>query len=308
MAASAVNKRVETSDVQGLVLQGYGKLRAAAYVVLEITDGKAAREWLRGVLPEISFGEERPATGALNLALTAAGLAGLGLPSDVARGFSLEFLEGMSSAHRSRLLGDEGPAAPAHWTWGGPDGAEVHALLLVFAPDEDALAESLTRLRSGLADGGLREVACLATTDIGRGEHFGFRDGLSQPSVSGVGSQGPPMHTVAPGEFLLGYPNEHGQYSRSPLVPQVDDPDGLLPRRTARHGCFDRTGHARPGGRPRLRPQRQLPRAPHPGPGRRRVLAVRGRCHPHSRTALRTLQRARRWQRGWWDVGRAARL
>jgi Dyp-type peroxidase family len=232
MAASAVNERVETSDVQGLVLQGYGKLRAAAYVVLEITDGTAAREWLRGVLPEISFGEERPATGALNLALTAAGLAGLGLPSGVTRGFSPEFLEGMSSAHRSRLLGDEGQAAPGHWTWGGPDGAEVHALLLVFAPDEDALAESLTRLRSGLADGGLREVVCLATTDIGRGEHFGFRDGLSQPSVSGVGSQGPPMHTVAPGEFLLGYSNEHGQYSRSPLVPSVDDPDGLLPRRT----------------------------------------------------------------------------
>jgi len=42
MAASAVNERVETSDVQGLVLQGYGKLRAAAYVVLEITDGKVA--------------------------------------------------------------------------------------------------------------------------------------------------------------------------------------------------------------------------------------------------------------------------
>ena len=53
MAASAVNERVETSDVQGLVLQGYGKLRAAAYVVLEITDGKAARKWLRGVLPEV---------------------------------------------------------------------------------------------------------------------------------------------------------------------------------------------------------------------------------------------------------------
>ena len=99
----------------------------------------------------------------------------------------------------------------------------------LFATDEDALAESLTRLRSGLADGGLREVACLATTDIGRGEHFGFRDGLSQPAISGVGSQGPPMHTVAPGEFLLGYPNEHGQYSRSPLVPAVEDPDGLLP-------------------------------------------------------------------------------
>ncbi|MET0839455.1 MAG: hypothetical protein ABWY19_11775, partial [Marmoricola sp.] len=234
MAATAVNQGVETSDVQGLVLQGYGRLRAAAYVVLEITDGQAAREWLRGLLPELSFGEERPAARALNLALTAAGLTRLGLPTEVTAGFSLEFVEGVASAHRSRLLGDEGQAAPAHWTWGGPDGPEVHALLLAFAHDEDTLTESLTRVRSGLADGGLREVVCLTTTDIGRGEHFGFRDGLSQPTMSGVGSPGPSMHTVAPGEFLLGYPNEHGQYPRSPLGRAVDDPDRLLPRRTSR--------------------------------------------------------------------------
>ncbi len=32
-------RAVDTDDIQGLVLQGYGKLRAAAYVVLELTDG-----------------------------------------------------------------------------------------------------------------------------------------------------------------------------------------------------------------------------------------------------------------------------
>ena len=89
----------------------------------------------------------------------------------------------------------------------------------------------LEGIRSGLVDGGLHELACLETTDIGRGEHFGFRDGLSQPAMSGVGAKAPPMHTVAPGEFLLGYLNEHGQYSRSPLVPAAADPGGLLPER-----------------------------------------------------------------------------
>jgi Dyp-type peroxidase family len=231
MATTAVNAGVETSDVQGLVLQGYGKLRAAAYVVLEVTDAAATRGWLREVLPDICLGEGRPTTGALNVAFTAPGLTRLGLPPETAAGFSLEFLEGITSAHRSRLLGDEGAAAPAHWTWGGPGGPETHALLLVFAPDDDALAKRLAHLRSGLADGGLHELACLDTTDIGRGEHFGFRDGLSQPAIAGVGAAGPSMHTVAPGEFLLGYLNEHGQYSRSPLVPAAADPGGLLPRR-----------------------------------------------------------------------------
>ena len=231
MATTAVNTAIETSDVQGLVLQGYGKLRAAAYVVLEVTDADAARRWLRDVLPDISLGEARPATSALNVAFTARGLERLGLAPVTSAGFSLEFLEGITSAHRSRLLGDEGAAAPAHWTWGGPDGPEVHALLLAFATDEDSLADRLAGLRSRFADGGLHELTCLETTDIGRGEHFGFRDGLSQPAITGVGAQAAPMHTVAPGEFLLGYLNEHGQYSRSPLVPAAADPGDLLPKR-----------------------------------------------------------------------------
>ena len=245
MATTAVNTGIEASDVQGLVLQGYGKLRAAAYVVLEVTDAEAARAWLRGALPEISLGAERPATSALNLALTAAGLSRLGLPPETTAGFSLEFLEGITSAHRSRLLGDEGAAAPAHWTWGAPDGPEVHALLLVFATDDDGLADRLAGLRARFADGGLHEVVCLDTTDIGRGEHFGFRDGLSQPAMSGVGQAGPPMHTVAPGEFLLGYLNEHGQYPRSPLVPAGADPGGLLPERP--HGQHAASGAVAPG-------------------------------------------------------------
>ncbi len=233
MAAHPVKKEtaVDVDDVQGLVLQGYGKHRAAAYVVLEITDPERARGWLAGVLDEVAFGQDRPSQTALNLAFTAAGLSRLGQSGSTLAGFSLEFVEGMTSAHRSRLLGDEGAAAPTNWWWGGPDNAEVDVLLLVFARDETGLAAALDRHREALAGQGLREVVALETEDIGLGEHFGFRDGLSQPAMAGVGKPGAPMHTVAPGEFLLGYVNEHGQYPRSPLVPPDLDPRSLLPKR-----------------------------------------------------------------------------
>ena len=152
-------------------------------------------------------------------------------------GFSLEFLEGMTSAHRSRLLGDEGAAAPAHWSWGAPDGPEVDATPARLRERRGgARAGQLERHRTGLAEAGLREIATLDTEDIGRGEHFGFRDGLSQPAMSGVGRRGPAMHTVEPGEFLLGYVNEHGQYPRSPLVPAPRTPAACcrrVPRRPA---------------------------------------------------------------------------
>jgi Dyp-type peroxidase family len=233
MVANPLKKRagVDTADVQGLVLQGYGKLRAAAYLVLQLPDGSGARAWLQGVLPEVTLGSDRPPTLAINVAVTATGFGRLGLPPATTDGFSPEFLEGMTSAHRSRLLGDEGQAAPAHWSWGKPDGPEVDALLLVFGRDEDTLRPALDRLRSDLATHGVRELASLDTEDIGRGEHFGFRDGLSQPAMVGLGREAAPMHTVEPGEFLLGYRNEHGQYPRSPLVPAAEDPAAVLPDR-----------------------------------------------------------------------------
>jgi Dyp-type peroxidase family len=220
---------VEVADVQGIVLQGYGRLRGAAYVVLEVVDAAEARAWLGDLASEVTTGSARPAGRALNIAFTAAGLAALGLPDAVVAGFSLEFGEGMTSAHRSRLLGDEGDAAPDRWSWGGPQGSPVHVLLLVFASDENDLAGPLAEHRRRAAEQGLREVAVLPTTDIGRGEHFGFRDGLSQPALSGVGRAAPPMHTLRAGEMLLGYRNEHGEYPRTPLVAAADDPDGVLP-------------------------------------------------------------------------------
>jgi Dyp-type peroxidase family len=138
----------------------------------------------------------------------------------------------MTSAHRSRLLGDVGAAAPAQWLWGGPENTRIDALLLVFARDEPQLARSLTRQRELLAEHGVAEVAALDTQDIGFGEHFGFRDGISQPVLSD-GRSSDRMHEVEAGEFVLGHLNGHGQYARSPLVPAHLDTGDLLPRRPA---------------------------------------------------------------------------
>src|SRR5689334_21589946 len=113
MVANPLKKRagVDTADVQGLVLQGYGKLRAAAYLVLQLPDGSGAGSWLQGALPDVTLGSDRPPTLAINLAVTASGFSRLGLSRTTTVGFSPEFLEGITSSHRSRLLGDEGQAA-----------------------------------------------------------------------------------------------------------------------------------------------------------------------------------------------------
>jgi Dyp-type peroxidase family len=222
-------ERVDAADVQGLVLTGYGRLRAACYLLLEVVDAPAARGWLGGVADEITVALSRPATRALNVALTMSGLRRLGLPSEALGAFSLEFQEGMTSSHRSRLLGDQGAAAPGRWLWGGPTGPVVDVLLLLFATDEDTLTALSDAHREGAEAHGLRHVTTLHTFDVELTEHFGFRDAVSQPSIAGFGLAGSALHTVRAGEFLLGYLNEHGQYTDRPLLDSASDPGGLLP-------------------------------------------------------------------------------
>jgi Dyp-type peroxidase family len=49
-------------------------------------------------------------------------------------------------------------------------------------------------------------------------EHFGFRDGISQPLIEGSGILGPKENTVATGEFIMGYKNEYNVYPQSPFI------------------------------------------------------------------------------------------
>ena len=75
-------------------------------------------------------------------------------------------------------------------------------------------------------------------------EHFGFRDGISQPAIEG--DPVPPQvgqEVVRAGEFVLGYPNQYGKLPLSPSVPSGGDrgqlelsPDGRLD--LGRNGTF----------------------------------------------------------------------
>ena len=50
---------------------------------------------------------------------------------------------------------------------------------------------------------------------------------------------GSPANTVAPGEFILGYPNAYGQYTNRPLLASPKDPAGLLPTDPSGSGLRD---------------------------------------------------------------------
>jgi Dyp-type peroxidase family len=227
---------IDFHDVQGLVARGYGNLRAAAFLLLAIEEPAAARRWLGDTSGSVTRADERPADRALQIAFTSTGLERLGLDAAVLRAFSNEFATGMTTPHRTRILGDVDENAPERWEWGGPD-LPVDAALLLYARDGDELR--LLEAERTEALSGVRVVRRLGTSDLDDVEPFGFGDGISQPFVEGFSKAGPPETTVRAGEFLLGYENEYGLYTDRPLLDPSADPGGTLPRDPAGSGRAD---------------------------------------------------------------------
>ena len=233
---------LELKDIQGLVARGYGRLRAARFLALTFGDAGAAVEWLGFVAAGVTSSADDPQEVAVHLALTAPGLAALGLGEDTLAGFSFEFREGMTTAHRTRVLGDFGRDDPSNWRWGGPDTAQVHALLMLYAKDEPGLTPLLERHLEMLRTAGISLVASLESHDIGDVEPFGFRDGISQPVPEGFGRDGRKEDTVAPGEFVLGYLNEYDLLTDRPKVGVHLDPGGILPAAERGSADFGKNG------------------------------------------------------------------
>ncbi|MEK8051982.1 hypothetical protein AACH10_17150 [Ideonella sp. DXS22W] len=216
------------AGVQQLPVYGYGYQRNAQ-LLLEITDGAAARRWLGAVLARGWLGTEalreisgapREAIGwALNLGLSFGGLQALGLPGRLQallRQYAPAFSEG-AVPRAARRLGDTGDNAPPHWE--PAFGHRVaHLLLTLHADSLHTLDARIADLRTldgaeglaGWARG--RSAGQHMHNDDGRRiVHFGYVDGISNPRMTGLHKPKdgqPPRH--APGELLLGHANDDG--------------------------------------------------------------------------------------------------
>ena len=144
------------------------------------------------------------------------------------------------------VLGDEQQSDPRNWVVGGPGQLPVDALVTVAADDLENEAEEEADLlkavrrevdvakRRGLTVVGSRleygepsaaQLGATLRNKHGSVEHFGFKDGVSQPGIRGFTkaelrngrweTEGKPGSSIiATGEFVLGYPGERGSYLR----------------------------------------------------------------------------------------------
>ena len=228
---------VDQADLQGNILCGYGNSFAhALYLFLHVNDAAAGRRLLGELADDVTTAvpwDEKPAD-TVNVAITHGGLRALGVRGEVLQTFPEEFRDGM--ARRADVLGDTNGSAPEGWDEGlRPD--KVHLLVTVAARTDAGRDAAASRLRErfgpGLSIAHEQPAGVLLEVrddEVVR-EHFGFADGLSQPTIDdpqagphGHEGRGTPTRDdawddIAPGEFVLGYPDEDGLVSKAPLDP-----------------------------------------------------------------------------------------
>jgi Dyp-type peroxidase family len=214
---------LELDDIQSGVLSPRPSPYAATYILLRIDDRKVGRELMQKLSTVVaSVGHQTSPAGDawVSVSLTFQGLKALGVPQESLDSFPPEFQHGMAA--RTHELGDTGESSPENWE--KPLGTqEVHVVLTALSPNEQKLKPVLERARKAYQElQGIKAIwrqDCYSSPTMK--EPFGFRDGISQPAVEGSGIPGtnqrePPLKA---GEFVLGYPDESGEF---PAMPKPD--------------------------------------------------------------------------------------
>lgn len=220
-----------------------GKLSSAAAHRAKTQDGSRDND-----IPVVGFGDVQHDKASIFVAFSHGGLVRLGLQTSRRNleldSFSAAFVAGMGA--RARILGDDSKNAPDRWDWydrlnGDPVAGRADMLLMPMAKDADELeklVEQLSEAWSSCAIQIAKVKTGLVKDEEGPSqrshvsEPFGFRDGISQPVISGTfrASLSAPWHDrIEPGEIILGYRDNRDEFPPSPSIAASRDPDAELP-------------------------------------------------------------------------------
>ena len=240
-------QELELSEIQGFLVREYKEMPFSKYFLLQVSDANRAKGFIKKMAKEITTAGNKNQGSYLNIGVTGLGLQALGLHQDNLQSFIREFREGMVTPHRQRLLGDHDSNDPQNWNWGGPNNEAIHLILMIFDASEEKINSHTRQLLSEFDENGLKQVHILdGQTFPDDREHFGFRDGISQPTIIGSGIAGLKIDHIKAGEFVLGYKNEYDVHPDTPLLKEEQgdmsllplDPDGTGKKDLGRNGTY----------------------------------------------------------------------
>jgi Dyp-type peroxidase family len=248
MSETAAGQKLPLHEIQGNLV-GFNKDQDRLLFV-NFADQASGKAFLAAIEPYIASASEVHTFNALykeikqrkgevrgavestwvNIALSAAGLTFIG--ADVSS-FSDDFRQGMAA--RAALIGDVGASTPANWVAPFPGGAQVHALIILASDNARDLDDGSTWVRAVMTEHGVAEVASQdgqVRDEPNRGrEHFGFKDGISQPFIRGLtaGENKKGDDVISVGEFLIGYTDQDGHVSGQPAPAVAPGQPGYNP-------------------------------------------------------------------------------
>jgi Dyp-type peroxidase family len=246
------------ATIQGNTIPGFNKDHQH-FLFFRLGNVRRAKQWLKWIAPLITSMEEvlafvrahralrlrlgvkEPPMCAtwVNIAFSFGAIERLAGKADAAAFGDQSFRQGLAA--RSTYLGDPTNRRRAghrsHWVVGGPR-KEADILVIVAADDCEDLVTLVDSIKHRAAGSGLRllfeQRGDTLPGPLRGHEHFGFKDGVSQPGVRGKVSIAPgdfitPRYLDAadprarffakpgqllvwPGQFLLGEPRQHTEH------------------------------------------------------------------------------------------------
>ena len=220
----------ELKDIQGGLI-GFNKDHQQFHYV-QFADSTRARQLVGDLIRHLAngyevlrfnaaYGDNRRRDGDpdalqatwVNLWLTRDGLNLLEAPGMEA--MPQEFRDGMAR----RQLGDVGASAPDRWVPPFAGGTEPHAIIVIAGDNEPDMETRRVRLFDIVTSHG----ATVVGSQVGnsrpgdeRGhEHFGFKDGISQPGIEHFTTSSK-SSSIPPGDVLIGYVDADGNTSGQP--------------------------------------------------------------------------------------------
>ena len=213
-------------QIQGNITPGLRK-SYQAFMLLRLPARESAGAWLKALAPSVTsarevreFVQRRRRYNAsdeqiatwhtkwINVAISWDGLAALGAPG--IDEFPDDFREGLRRRAETQL-NDENID---RWEVGGTADSEAHVLLILAADTEADLNAEIGRQQALAEAYGLKELMTYHGAELGGNlsghEHFGYRDGISQPDKEVPGA------APAWGEFVLGHANQAGERAPGP--------------------------------------------------------------------------------------------
>lgn len=250
-------KQLEFTNIQGNSIGGFKK-DFQANLFLKFVNADAARAWILEISKDVGKSssaavlafnrqfssltrkgiakpEELISILWVNLAISFQGLTALNINSKELALFPDAFKNGMAKAD----IGDVGPSDPSKWINPFDNPADVHALLIVAGDHGHHVRERVHAIKGTQAfKNGVRVLLSQpgrTRSDLPGHEHFGFKDGISQPGIRGVDdpddllmnpNQGHPGQDLLwAGEFIIGYPQQKAKGKKNVDGPNPDPGD-----------------------------------------------------------------------------------